>query len=396
MNPCSSRGRIEWRKGGGSSLADRKVSGRLAKRFGSDRATLFRLARRIAGVFLLAGLFSLPAGAQAATASSDLPSNDTCLMCHGDPTLSTTLGDGKTLSLYVNPDEFSKSVHGGKLACTDCHTDITTAPHEARQFKNRRAVALTYYQACKRCHFGEYSHLLDGIHYKMMAKGNEDAPTCVDCHGAHSITPPNQPRSRISHTCGRCHQAVEAAYVKSVHGRALMGQGNPDVPVCTDCHHSHNISNPLSTSWRLQIPQLCAHCHTDKKLMAKYGISTAVLTTYLADFHGMVASLYRSEKANPTELTATCTDCHGVHDITRVEGAGSRVIKANLLKTCQQCHPGATANFPSAWLGHYEPSLHHARLVYAVKVFYMILIPFMIGGLLLQILLHLWRVVVNR
>jgi hypothetical protein len=29
-------------------------------------------------------------------------------------------------------------------------------------------------------------------------------------------------------------------------------------------------------------------------------------------------------------------------------------------------------------------------------VFYWIFIPFVVGGLILQILLHLWRVVVNR
>ena len=34
--------------------------------------------------------------------------------------------------------------------------------------------------------------------------------------------------------------------------------------------------------------------------------------------------------------------------------------------------------------------------MYAVKIFYMIFIPFIIGGLVLQVMLHLWRVVVNR
>ena len=34
--------------------------------------------------------------------------------------------------------------------------------------------------------------------------------------------------------------------------------------------------------------------------------------------------------------------------------------------------------------------------MYGVKVFYAMLIPFVIGGLALQVLLHLWRVVVNR
>ena len=64
--------------------------------------------------------------------------------------------------------------------------------------------------------------------------------------------------------------------------------------------------------------------------------------------------------------------------------------------TCAKCHEGATENFPAAWLSHYEPTLEKAPLVWLVKVGYMILIPFMIGGLCLQILLHLWRVVVNR
>jgi hypothetical protein len=35
-------------------------------------------------------------------------------------------------------------------------------------------------------------------------------------------------------------------------------------------------------------------------------------------------------------------------------------------------------------------------LVYYVKLFYRIFIPFIIIGLVLQILLHVWRLVVNR
>ena len=74
----------------------------------------------------------------------------------------------------------------------------------------------------------------------------------------------------------------------------------------------------------------------------------------------------------------------------------SPVMKANLLRTCRQCHAGATDNFPGAWLSHYDPGLHKAPMVYAVKVGYAVLIPFMIGGLGLQILLHLWRLMANR
>jgi hypothetical protein len=47
-------------------------------------------------------------------------------------------------------------------------------------------------------------------------------------------------------------------------------------------------------------------------------------------------------------------------------------------------------------MSHYEPNWRTTPMVYGVQVFYNVLIPFMIGGLILQVLLHLWRVVVNR
>ncbi len=343
-----------------------------------------------------AGAIVALAGGQRAAAASDPPSNATCMACHGNQAFAAKLGDGEKLSLYVDAQGFAHSVHGGKLACTDCHSDITTVPHPPKLFQNRHAMRLAYYELCKQCHFPEYSRLLDGVHYAEISKGNQGAPTCVDCHGSHAITPPARPRALTSRTCAKCHSAIAAAYVKSVHGKALLEEDNGDVPVCTDCHHPHDNTNPTSASWHLGIPQLCARCHTNKEMMAKYGISTQVLTTYLTDFHGMTVSMERYEKTDPREFTATCTDCHGVHDISRVEGLSTAVIKANLLTVCRRCHAGAGPNFPSAWIGHYEASPRHAPLVYAVKIFYIIFIPFVIGGLVLQILLHLWRVVVNR
>jgi predicted CXXCH cytochrome family protein len=220
----------------------------------------------------------------------------------------------------------------------------------------------------------------------------------VDCHGAHAVTRPNQPRSRISQTCAACHQGVSATYAKSVHGRALNEEKNADVPTCTDCHQSHAIAGPHAPGWRLKSPELCASCHANPAMMKKYDLSTNVMQTYLADFHGMTASLQKKEGggAEGSRVVALCIDCHGVHDITKTDAPHSAVMKANVTKTCQRCHPGASQNFSAAWLSHYEPTFKNAPLVYSVKIAYYILIPFMIGGLVLQILLHLWRVVVNR
>jgi predicted CXXCH cytochrome family protein len=362
-----------------------------------DRSGLIELPRfvRCLLLVLVVVVSATRAGAQNKASGSEGISNDVCMGCHGNSSFSATLKDGQTLSVYVDQNSLAHSVHSG-LACTDCHSDITTIPHPAKDFANRRAVSLAYYQLCRQCHFDQYTRLVDGTHFEALSKGNQGAPTCVDCHGAHSITPPNQPRSRISRTCAKCHGKIAAAYAQSVHGQALLEHSNPDVPVCTDCHRAHDISNPRTAQWHLAIPQLCAHCHANQQIMGKYGISTAVLSTYLNDFHGMTASLERSERVNPSEFTVTCTDCHGVHDIQEVDHSGVETIKTHLLTVCQQCHPGASANFPSAWIGHYEPSPRHAPLVYAVKIFYVFFIPLVIAGLGLQILLHFWRVVVNR
>lgn len=319
-----------------------------------------------------------------------------CLGCHGQESLEIVLPSGEKRSLHVDADRFGRSVHGDKVTCTNCHSDIETFPHPPRTFKNLREFTVAYYESCKACHFDNYTKSLDSVHYTLLSQGNLKAPLCVDCHGAHYVARPRVPKSRISETCARCHQEIYKRYGQSVHGKALSEQGNMDVPGCTDCHRSHNIEDPRTIAFHLKSPELCARCHSDPKLMKKYGLSTNVLGTYLSDFHGMTASFYRNEQATPPTLTAVCTDCHGVHDILAVKDPRSSVMKANILRVCRKCHPAATENFPSAWLSHYEPSPEKAPLVYYVKLFYKFFIPFVVIGLLLQILLHIWRLVVNR
>ncbi len=321
---------------------------------------------------------------------------ETCLSCHADKTLEKRFPSGETKSLYVDQAVFEKSVHGAKLGCTGCHPGYQEIPHPERVARDLASFTASFRDTCKSCHFANYTKALDSVHFAALAKGNTVAPFCADCHGAHDIVRPNEPRTRISDTCAGCHSTEAEAYAKSVHGRALAETNNPDVPVCTDCHRSHAIADARTEAWRLKSPETCGGCHTDKARMEKYGLSTNVYRSYLDDFHGRSASLYSGQKKAPQRIVAVCIDCHGVHDIARVNDAGSMVLKKNLQTTCRKCHPGAPPNFPAAWLSHYEPSPKKAPLVWATALFYKILIPLMIGGLALQVLLHLWRVVVNR
>ena len=322
------------------------------------------------------------------------PDVETCLSCHSDRAMVVELPSGETRPLYVDIERFRASVHGNKLGCTDCHQDMTAVPHEARPFTSLRDFTLAYYEQCKRCHFANYTKTLDSVHFRALERRDRMAPTCVDCHGAHDVAPPHKPKASLSRTCAKCHQGVFDVYQKSVHGRFL--EKSDDVPGCTDCHKSHDVAGPRDGNWQKRTPELCSSCHANKELMQKYGLSTAVANTYVADFHGMTASLQGSGTPRASSVVALCTDCHGVHDISKVDEPGSRVLRANLVKTCARCHEGASDNFPAAWMSHYEPTWEKAPLVYGVQLFYDILIPFMIAGLLLQILLHFWRMVVNR
>jgi predicted CXXCH cytochrome family protein len=335
--------------------------------------------------------------AGAGPAMAGLPAEqDDCLGCHGaDPSMTMDLPSGEKLGVYVDAAVFGKSVHGEILRCTDCHTEKTGYPHDSKPFASKRDVQVAYYEQCKGCHFANYTKTLDGVHYAVMAKGNRKAALCVDCHGSHDIQRASEPRTRISQTCSTCHKQVYDVYAASVHGRAAQ-VGNPDVPVCTDCHRAHDIIDPRNGVLSLRTPEICGRCHTNGKMMQRYGLSTRVVDTYLKDFHGMSATLQRNGKGDRKSFAAVCTDCHGVHDIQKSTDPSSHTIRANLVQTCQKCHPSATQNFPDSWLSHYEPTLQKASLVWMVQIFYKFMIPFMIGGLVLQIALHLWRVVVNR
>lgn len=330
------------------------------------------------------------------------PADAQCRTCHDLLTSQITLGSGETLDLHVDQQALADSVHGTRqiednqyheLLCTECHSDEEryAFPHQVIQEKDRRQITLVVGDTCETCHQDIYTEQQDSIHAHALEEGELAAATCADCHGSHAIQPPNKPRGKISLTCGNCHSQIAEQYAQSVHGAALLGQNNPDVPVCTNCHGVHDISDPLTTLFRLGSPKLCGECHADEEMMAKYEISTNVFDSYVADFHGTTVTLFEKQSPDHETNKAVCYDCHGVHNIKPVTSDSSQVIKENLLVTCQQCHPDATANFSDSWTSHFEPSLEHNTLIYLVNLFYQILIPGVLAFFVVLIVSDLFR-----
>ena len=332
---------------------------------------------------------------QAGMFAAQRPENSYCLACHSQPDLTMTLANGDQLALTVDSDAYDHSVHGldnnwQPLNCTDCHENYLY-PHEPVTAVSRREYALEKYQACAACHDQNYDHTLDSVHGVALAEGNLDAAMCTDCHSPHDMPDPNEPRSRIAYTCEQCHSDAFGEYADSVHGEGLLNEDNPDVPSCTDCHGVHTIVDPTTTAARLSSPQMCAQCHADPEMMNKYDISLDVFNTYVADFHGTTVTLFEHQDDPDVQINvALCSDCHGVHAIMRADDPHAG-ISENLLVTCQECHPTATANFPAAWTSHHQPSLEHNVLTYLVITFYQIFIPLVLGFLGFLVLTDIYR-----
>lgn len=344
-----------------------------------------------------AGVLLLLMIALVTVAGAEQGDNTPCLGCHSTPGLSVELASGEVLPLTLDPQVFAASVHGtAGLTCVACHTNITGYPHPKLTSGDRRSFQLERYTQCQSCHQSQYRETLDSNHARALAAGNRQAAICTDCHGAHDVGNPKQPRQKISTTCQKCHSKIYEQYADSVHGKALAETSNPDVPVCNDCHGSHRQEDPTTAAFRLKSPDICGKCHGDTALMRKYNISTDVFNTYVADFHGTTVKLFERQSPDQPSNKAVCTDCHGIHDIKQVTAADATVVKENLLITCRRCHPDATANFPDSWVGHFAPSRDRYALVYYVNLFYRIFIPTVIGGMLMFVLVDLGRRVINR
>jgi len=129
----------------------------------------------------------------------------------------------------------------------------------------------------------------------------------------------------------------------------------------------------------------CARCHEGVRLAQELGIPGSRATTYLQSYHGLASKL-------GSQVVANCASCHGVHNILPSSDARSTVNKANLIKTCGQCHPGVTEKFILGKV-HVDAPLSAdigSVAVRWIRQFYLGMIAAVIGAMLLHNLI-IWR-----
>jgi protein-arginine kinase activator protein McsA len=349
-----------------------------------------------------------------------------CLACHADASMQDAAGH----SITVDESKFHSSIHGS-LECANCHATIKSYPHPDKvtpvkcetchadeaaglassvhsasadhpctschgdahaifpKTDNRSAVyPLNVPRTCGNCHSNEgmaqkhglasvYPSYIDSIHgFALSKEGLLVAANCQSCHGSHKILSQKNPlsatyKTNIPKTCGTCHAGITTNYANGVHGKAVAA-GKLNAPVCSDCHTAHAILQPTESAFRTQSTPICGSCHKEK------------FSTYRDTFHSQLGSLGGYVE------TARCWDCHGAHDVLPASDPRSPIAPANLVKTCGRCHVGANESFVQ-----YQPHANaHNRKLNPALYFIRLFMNLLLGSVLTFFLIHtiLWLI----
>jgi nitrate/TMAO reductase-like tetraheme cytochrome c subunit len=180
-----------------------------------------------------------------------------CLTCHSKEL--TKAISGERLSLTLGEGWITGSVHRSH-ECSDCHAGYSKDFHpQPPPVANVRKFALSAAETCKRCHFDKAVQYRDSIHATLSMQGNQQAPVCTDCHGAHTVGPHALAETLDGMPCKKCHQADFSAYRASIHGMRKSA-GDAGAPLCAGCHRSHDVK---AAAVSLSPRDRCMACHAD-------------------------------------------------------------------------------------------------------------------------------------
>lgn len=245
--------------------------------------------------------------------------------------------------------QYSEDIHGEARKrgdedapnCTNCHGSHGIFPKDN---PSSLVNPLNIPETCSHCHSSEKiteAHPLPSpefiesykksVHGRgVLVSGLVVSAVCSDCHGAHNIRPKGDKNSTIFReniplTCKKCHLGIYNDFERSSHGR-LWKDGDERGPVCITCHKAHEIKEPFSTGFRLQISKECGVCHEERA------------HTYKDTFHGQATSLGFVQ-------VAKCSDCHTPHLNLPKDNQLSTTHPDNLINTCGRCHTEITERF---------------------------------------------------
>ena len=276
---------------------------------------------------------AVPDGKAASTAAAAAPkpnSTAACLECHSDTELFLKR-DGKKISLFLDEKIPAASAHKS-LECIDCHEgfDGDKTPHR------KPLVPVD----CLGCHedTGKKKHAFHPRLALAPIPTGEDT-SCVDCHGKHDTAAVKSPAFRFANgpqpeACGKCHETARDHFAASAHGKAFTAK-EKNAPDCLTCHRQavapHSPAR-ATLAQKLAQTQQCEACHVGKDNVAGQVLrGLKFVKSFDQSVHG--AALHKGEAG-----AANCVDCHGAHEMNRALSPGARMNKLHVADTCVKCH----------------------------------------------------------
>lgn len=164
-------------------------------------------------------------------------------------------------------------------------------------------------------------------------------------------------------SCVLCHQDKQDEFSGSVHDSAGFS-----------CHHCHggdpkefdpeaSMSKDagfIAIPDKKQTALICGECHSNVEVMNFWALPTDQLAKYRTSAHG------RQVLEKGDQNAASCSDCHGYHNITHVKDPQNPVYPTNLPHTCNKCHGDQKLmekyDLPSNIFDQYQKSVHGIAL----------------------------------
>ncbi len=196
-----------------------------------------------------------------------------CARCHSDSDYMGKFNPGiptdqaAKFSLSAHGKTLRKNPYDDKVAnCLKCH-----GVHNIRAVEDPLSpvFATRVPETCNQCHgrpelMNEYGIFVDpyedyrnSVHGQaLLEQGELSAPACNDCHGNHGALPPEI--ESISHVCGQCHALNATLFSESVH-RGIWEFRN--MPACESCHGNHAIHSPTDEMLSTKPGSFCSNCH---------------------------------------------------------------------------------------------------------------------------------------
>ena len=173
-------------------------------------------------------------------------------------------------------------------------------------------------------------------------------------------------------TCITCHQELDPPLSTPVtemkddvhyHASVLCEQCHGGDPTSDDPEISMHPNNGFKGAPKVaDIPGFCASCHSNPVYMRQFNpnLSTEQHDRYLTSQHGMLL-------AKGDLKVATCVNCHGVHNIKRIDDPTAWVYPTHIADQCRKCHSNQDYmqeySISTSQYDDYKQSIH-AKMLY--------------------------------